>query len=107
MPRTVALAALAAVIGLTAAPAQAQDPATPVPMGEPLLMWALTGDGQVDPEIVAARDKAFGTRIDEIRRTRTEALGYEVPGVPPPRDVDVIGRQWTAAGDDRPTPRPR
>ena len=32
------------------------DPMTAVPMGEPLLMWAVTGDGQVDETVVADRD---------------------------------------------------
>lgn len=79
------------------------DPTTPVPMGEPLLMWALTGDGQADPEVVAARDKEFGVNIADIRRQRAEAIGYDVPAVPQPRDEGAIGRQWTAAGDDSPT----
>ena len=81
------------------------DPTTPVPMGEPLLMWSLTGDGQGDPKVVAARDKEFGVATADVRKARIEAIGYEVPAVPSPKDLDVIGRQWTAAGEDRPTPR--
>lgn len=81
------------------------DPSTPVPMGEPLLMWSLTGDGQVDPKVVAARDKEFGVNTDAIRKSRIEGIGYDVPNVPLPRDIDVIGRQWTGSGADTPTPK--
>ncbi len=79
------------------------DPSTPVPMGEPMLMWALTGDGQDDPKVVAARDKQFGVSIKEIRAKRIAGIGYDVPKVPSPKDVDVIGRQWTASGEDKPS----
>jgi hypothetical protein len=81
------------------------DPMTPVPMGEPMLMWALTGDGQDDRKVMTARDKEFGVSCAEIRKKRIEAIGYEVPAVPAPKDVDVIGRQWTASGEDKPTPK--
>jgi hypothetical protein len=81
------------------------DPTTPVPMGEPMLMWSLTGDGQDDPNVIAARDQEFRVKTAEIRAKRIQAIGYEVPAVPPPKDMDVIGRQWTASGDDKPTPR--
>jgi hypothetical protein len=81
------------------------DPTTPVPLGEPLLMWSLTGDGQADPKVFAARDQEFGVHTATIRKKRIEAIGYEVPAVPAPKDMDVIGRQWTATGEDRPTPR--
>jgi len=80
------------------------DPTTPVPMGEPMLMWSLTGDGQDDPKVIAARDKEFGVSTADIRKKRIEAIGYEVPAVPQPKSMDVIGRQWTASGDDKPTP---
>ena len=76
-----------------------------MPLGEPLLMWALTGDGQADEELVAERDKRFGVSTAKIQAERVEAIGDEVPQVPPPRSVATIGRQWTASGEDRPTPR--
>jgi hypothetical protein len=79
------------------------DPTTPVPMGEPLLMWSLGGDGQADPKVIAARDEEFGVSTADIRKKRVEAIGYEVPAVPPPKDLDAIGRQWTANGEDKPT----
>jgi hypothetical protein len=81
------------------------DPATPVPMGDPLLMWSLTGDGQVDEKLVTERDKQFAVSTAEAQAQRVKALGYEVPQVPPPTSVATIGRQWTASGEDRPTPR--
>jgi hypothetical protein len=81
------------------------DPTTPVPMGEPLLMWSFTGDGQSDEKVISARDKEFGVTTAEIRKKRTDAIGYEVPAVPQPNDVNTIGRQWTADGKDEPTPR--
>jgi hypothetical protein len=80
------------------------DPTTPVPMGEPMLMWSLTGEGQDDPKVIAARDKEFGVKTADIPKKRIEAIGYEVPAVPQPKDMDVIGRQWTATGEDKPTP---
>ena len=80
------------------------DPTTPVPMGEPMLMWSLTGDGQDDPKVLAARDKEFGVKTAAIRQKRIEAIGYEAPAVPQPKDMDVIGRQWTATGADQPAP---
>ena len=80
------------------------DPTTRVPLGEPLLIWSLTGDGQADKELVAERDKAFGVSTAEVRAKRVQAIGYEVPQVPPPTSIATIGRQWTAAGDDKPTP---
>jgi hypothetical protein len=83
------------------------DPTTPVPMGEPMLMWSATADGQVGAPVIAARDKQHGTRTGTIRRKRIEAIGYEVPVVPLPKDMEGIGRQWTATGQDRPTRRGR
>src|SRR5258708_2018974 len=81
------------------------DPTTPVPLGEPLLMWALTGDGQADKELIAERDEQFGVSTAKVQKERVEAIGYDVPQVPPPESAAAIGRQWTATGEDRPTPR--
>lgn len=64
----------------------------------------MTGDGQDDKKIIAERDKQFGVSTAQIRNKRIEAIGYDVPAVPQPKDVNVIGRQWTAAGTDKPTP---
>ena len=81
------------------------DPKSPVPLGEPLLIWSLTGDGQVKPEVVAARDKEFGVSTAKIREKRLDEIGLEVPSVPQPKSMDTVGRQWTDKGDDKPTPR--
>ena len=81
------------------------DPKSPVPLGEPLLIWSLTGDGQADEKVVAARDKEFGCSTAKIREARGKAIGYEVPKVSPPKSMDAVGRQWTDDGDDKPTKR--
>jgi hypothetical protein len=81
------------------------DPKTPIPMGEPLLMWAVTGDGQLDEEIVATRDQQFQVDCRKIRDERCRAIGLEVPKVSLPRSIDQVGRQWTDDGEDKPTPR--
>ena len=81
------------------------DPKTAVPMGEPLLMWAVTGDGQIDDTVVAARDKQFQVDSSRIREHRCQAIGLEVPKVSLPRTIDQVGRQWTDEGEDKPTPR--
>lgn len=80
------------------------DPASPMPLGEPVLMWAVTGDGQADNAMVAERDKQLGVSTASLQAQRTDSIGYEVPQVPQPRSVSAIGRQWTASGEDRPTP---
>jgi hypothetical protein len=82
------------------------DPTTAVPMGEPLLMWAVTGDGQVEDKVVAARDKQFNVSITKIREQRGKEIGLEVPNVSLPSSVDDVGRQWTDKGDDKPTRKP-
>ncbi|MBI2823107.1 MAG: DUF1264 domain-containing protein [Planctomycetia bacterium] len=80
------------------------DPTTDVPLGEPMLMWSLTGDGQDDKRVIAERDKMFGVSTRQIRDKRIAAIGFEVPRVPPPKSLDTVGRQWTASGADRPSP---
>jgi hypothetical protein len=72
-------------------------------MGEPLLMWSLTGDGQEDKIVIAKRYQEFRVNSAEIRKNRIDAIGYNISAVPAPRDIDTIGRQWTATGEDRPT----
>jgi hypothetical protein len=74
-----------------------------LPMGEPLLIWSLMGDGQVDKELLATRDTKFNVDTKKIREARGKAIGLEVPNVSVPKDVNVIGRQWTDTGDDTPT----
>jgi hypothetical protein len=79
------------------------DPKTAVPVGEPLLIWSFTGDGQCDDAEVAARDKAFGVDTAAIRARRAKEFGLEVPQIPQPKAMNDHGRQWTATGDDKPT----
>jgi len=81
------------------------DPRTAVPMGEPLLMWSAMGDGQINREVIAARDRLLNVNAQTIREARVKEIGLEVPQVALPKTVDTIGRQWTNDGDD--TPRRR
>jgi hypothetical protein len=41
----------------------------------------------------------------KVREQRVEAFGLDVRQVPQPKSLDEIGRQWTAAGADKPTRR--
>ena len=79
------------------------DPSTAVPLGEPLLIWSLMGDGQVDEKVVAARDKEFKCSTAKIRANRGKAIGLEVPNVAVPKTMNDVGRQWTDSGEDKPT----
>jgi hypothetical protein len=79
------------------------DPKTAIPIGEPLLIWSLMGDGQADPKIIAERDKQFACDTQKISDKRCAAIGYEAPQVAPPKSLDALGRQWTDRGDDKPT----
>lgn len=79
------------------------DPRTPVPVGEPMLIWSLMADGQADAKVVADRDRRFGVSTAEVRARRGRELGLQVPRVSFPKSMDQAGRQWTDSGDDRPT----
>jgi hypothetical protein len=79
------------------------DPKAALPMGEPLLMWAATGDGQVSAEVLTGRDERFGVSTKKLRKRR--AYIGPVPQVAPPKSVDDIGRQWTNEGPDVPKRR--
>jgi hypothetical protein len=81
------------------------DPRTAVPLGEPLLIWALTGDGQADEKVIAARDRQFQVSTAKLREHRTRKIGFEVPQVSLPKSPDQAGRQWTDEGEDKPTPK--
>ena len=81
------------------------DPKTAVPLGAPLLIWALTGDGQADEKVIAARDAEFKVSTAKIRERRLKEIGLDVPKVSLPKSVEQVGRQWTDDGDDKPTPK--
>jgi hypothetical protein len=80
------------------------DPRTPVPLGEPLLIWSFTGDGQANEDVIATRDRQFGVSTAKIRERRVREIGYEVPKVSQPKSLERVGRQWTDDGPDAPTP---
>ncbi|MBX9583833.1 MAG: OBAP family protein [Gemmataceae bacterium] len=81
------------------------DPKNPVPMGEPMLIWSLMGNGQVDPKVLAARDKEFKVDTAKIAAERQKEFGLALPDVSLPKGLDTIGRQWTNTGPDQPTKR--
>lgn len=76
------------------------DPKTSLPLGEPLLMWSATKDGQIQDEVLTERDKRFQVSTSGIRERR--AYIGPVPQVEPPQSVDDIGRRWTNTGPDQP-----
>jgi hypothetical protein len=51
-----------------------------LPNGGPLIMMGFTKDGQIRPELVAARDKNFNISTEEIRKKRQD---LPVPNVDP------------------------
>jgi hypothetical protein len=81
------------------------DPKTAVPVGEPLLIWSAMGDGQLNEKLLAQRDREFKVDTAKLRETRGKEIGLEAPNVPPPKDMDTVGRQWTDKGEDKPTPK--
>lgn len=80
-----------------------RDPATDMPVGEPMLMWSANGDGQIDPKLVEERDGSFNISTSAIRARRA-SFGFAVPNVPLPKSKDEVGRIWTASGPDEPKP---
>lgn len=81
------------------------DPTTKLPVGEPMLMWAVTADGQLRDELLQKRDDKFDVQTEEVRERRLQEMKFPVPSVPQPEEMDFIGRQWTAAGPDTPEAR--
>ena len=79
------------------------DHKSAVPLGEPFLIWSLTGDGQADQRVVEQRDREFNVSTASIRERRGQQFGYAVPQVSLPSSMAAVGRQWTDAGDDMPT----
>ncbi len=81
------------------------DPKSPIPVGEPLLMWSGGRDGVIDESLVGLRDRQFRVSSTKLREQRCRAIGFEVPNVSHPKSLDDPGRQWTDEGKDKPTPR--
>jgi hypothetical protein len=77
------------------------DPKQSLPLGDPLLMWSINGDGHLRPDILAARDRRLNVTTATVREQRRR-LGYPVPQLGPPKSLDEPGRQWTADGPDQP-----
>ncbi|HEX8409972.1 MAG TPA: OBAP family protein [Thermoanaerobaculia bacterium] len=46
--------------------------ANSLPLGHPMLMMGFTADGQLRPELIAARDARFGIRTEDKRRNRAD-----------------------------------
>jgi hypothetical protein len=63
------------------------------------------GDGQVNPELEAKRDKDFKVSTKELSAKRVQTFGLQPPNVSVPKDMKTIGRMWTDTGDDKPTPK--
>lgn len=76
------------------------DPKTALPMGEPILMWSTSRDGQLDAAKLEQRDRELKISTQAIRKRRS-GLG-PVPQIAPPASLDSLGRQWTDEGPDEP-----
>src|SRR5206468_1885837 len=74
------------------------DPSTPLPMGDPILMWAATRDGMIPEAAIADRDRKFHVDTAAIRKRR--AVFGPVPQVDGPKSIDDVGRRYTNAGPD-------
>jgi hypothetical protein len=83
------------------------DPAEALPLGDPLLMWSIGGDGQLDPKLIEARDRKLGIATEEVRKRRARVLGLPVPQIAPPKSIEDLGRQFTNQGPDQPQTRSR
>jgi hypothetical protein len=81
------------------------DPRTPIPLGEPLLIWSIGCDNVADQDVLKARDRQFRISSAKIREQRCKAIGIEVPQISHPISLDQPGRQWTDEGEDKPTRR--
>lgn len=82
------------------------DPATDLPEGGPLLMWSITRDGELDPELLNERDRRFSVST-QANRSRRRPFGYPVPQVEPPESVQEVGRQWNSLESQAPATKRR
>jgi hypothetical protein len=56
-----------------------------LPLGSPMIMMGLTKDGQINQQLLAARDKRFNISTEEIKKKRD--------GIPVPQ-VDPMANAW-------------
>jgi hypothetical protein len=80
------------------------DPASALPMGEPLLMWSATNDSQIPVQALAARDSRLKISTEKKRKRRS--VFGPVPRVDGPTSIESLGRQFTNHGPDEPPARP-
>jgi Protein of unknown function (DUF1264) len=76
------------------------DPSTALPMGEPLLMWSATRDGQISDELLADRDRKM--KISTPAKRKRRSVFGPVPQIDPPKSLESLGRQFTNEGPDVP-----
>ncbi|WP_037454188.1 OBAP family protein [Skermanella stibiiresistens] len=62
------------------------EPGDTLPLGAPKLAWSFNRDGEAQPGLVEARDRAFGVSTDEIRQDRQDLL----PLAHPQSGVDAL-----------------
>ena len=55
------------------------DRGDPLPLGIPQLMMAFTHDGQVDPELVRARDTEMNLNTEKRRLYRQSKIQFDTP----------------------------
>ena len=56
-----------------------------LPIGSPMIMMGFTKDGQINPQMIAERDKRFKLSTEQIKKKRTD--------IPLP-DVDPMANAW-------------
>lgn len=56
------------------------DLQTKVPLGEPRLQWSFTEDGQLDPHLLARRDREMNVDTKDIKDRRTMQFGNKQKG---------------------------
>lgn len=87
------------------------NPANTLPLGHPMLMMGFTADGQLRPELLAARDERFGVNAQQKRQNRADIAA---PPVQPGANAWQAGQAWqldlvpaSAAGRDMAHPTSR
>jgi hypothetical protein len=62
-----------------------------LPTGQPQLMMGFTGDGQINPQLVAERDRRFGLSSEQKKMNRADIT---VPPIDPAADSWQNGEAW-------------